>query len=293
MKIAFLGDVHGCVLHALGALAALQDRRTIRLDAAIQVGDLGAYPVPERMDGPSRRFAAENPAQNDFFRLLDPPAELWPALRRARELLPPILFASGNHEDFEWLAGLHRAAGGDAIVPVDSGGTFKHVECGHTTTAAGQRIAFLGRVEVPGYMDLDDAAYARLLSTQPGSVDILVTHDGPYGLCQDWRGRTAGSPKLTTLIEHLQPRLHVSGHYHHVNGPRHYGRTVSYALAELVYPKQNRHHPAQANPAQRVMPGSIALLDTETYTVEYLHDAWLADIRGDRFDLGRALAAVS
>src|SRR5439155_13519111 len=139
-------------------------------------------------------------------------------------------------------------------------------------------------------MDLDGAAYAKLLATEPGSVDILVTHDGPHGMCQDWRGLTEGSVKLTRLIEHLRPRLHVSGHYHHENGPRRYGRTVSYALAELVYPKTNRRRPERANPGQRVAPGSIGLLDTETYAFEYVHDGWLAEVCGDRFDLAGFVA---
>jgi Icc-related predicted phosphoesterase len=292
VRIAFIGDVHGCVLHALGALIALQRHRGIRLDAAIQVGDLGAYPTPERMDDPSRRFAAENPAQTDFFRLLDPSPELSAAVRRAREQLPPIQFTSGNHEDFEWLASLHKAHRA-TVVAVDPMDTFRHVECGHLTTVAGQQTAFLGRIESPGYMDLDSTANARLLAVEPGSVDILVTHDGPYGMCRDWRGRTEGSAKLATLIEHLQPRLHVSGHYHHQNGPRRYGRTLSYALAELVYPKTNRRRPDRANPEQRVAPGSIALLDTQTYAVEYIHDDWLADVCGDHLDLDELVAPAA
>jgi Icc-related predicted phosphoesterase len=284
MKLAFIGDVHGRVLHALGALLALQQHRGIRLDAAIQVGDLGAYPAPDRMDGPSRRFLAEHPAEGDFFRLLDPAPQLASAVRHAIERLPPLLFVSGNHEDFEWLAGLHAAHGAD-VVPVDPLGAVRHVRCGHRLDAAGRRIAFLGRIESPGSLDLDEAAYASLLAAEPGTVDVLVTHDGPYGMCRDWQGRTQGSPKLARLIEHLQPRLHVSGHYHHENGPRRYGRTLSYALPELVSPKVNRRRPQQSNPEQRVAPGAVALLDTEANTFQYVHDEWLAEVCGDRFDL--------
>ncbi len=284
MRIAFIGDVHGCVLHALAALLEWQRRHGARLDAAIQVGDMGAYPTPERMDGPSKRFAAENPAQNDLFRLLAPSAEVASAVRGALGLIPPVLFASGNHEDFEWLDGLHLSHG-RAIVPIDPCGAFHHVACGHVETLAGQRVAFLGRVEEPGYMDLDEAAYDRLMGAEPGSVDILVTHDGPHGLCQDWRGNPAGSPKLSRLIARLRPRLHVSGHYHHVNGPRHYGPTVSYALAQLVYPGRNRHRPELDNPGQRVTPGSIGVLDTETFTFEYVYE--LLDFPDDRGPLNR------
>ncbi|WP_157995854.1 metallophosphoesterase family protein [Thermomonospora amylolytica] len=278
MKVAFFGDVHGCALHALGAAVLLGRRRGIRLDALIQVGDLGAYPSPERWDEASRRFGADNPAQHDFFRLLDPPPRIAEGVRLALAEVPPFLFVSGNHEDHDWLASLHQA--GDAVVtPVDPLGSHRHVACGNVIEVAGQRTAFLGLIEVPGGMDLDPDAYARLLAAEPGSVDILITHDGPYGM-SEYRGTIQGSPKLLKLLEHLQPRLHVSGHYHHQNGPRHYGRTTSYALAQLVQPKRHGE-----DPNARITPGSIGLLDTETYDFEYIHDPWLAEVNGDTLDL--------
>jgi len=289
MKIAFVGDVHGCVLHALGALVLLQGRRGIRLDAVIQVGDLGAYPSADRFDGPSHRFGRDHPAQGDFFRLLDPSPSLAGAVRSALEHLPPVLFVSGNHEDHDWLAGLHAAAGTE-VVPVDPLGAYRHVSCGTVLEVAGQRVAFLGLIETAGGMDFDEGAYARLLGLPPGSVDILVTHDGPYGLARDRRGGACGSAKLTRLLEHLAPRLHVGGHYHHANGPRHYGPTTSYTLAQLVRPKATRWQPAPANPEQRVTPASLGLHDTETHGFGYVDDEWLAEVRGDVLDLTALVA---
>ncbi|MBL7496574.1 metallophosphoesterase [Frankia sp. CNm7] len=291
MKIAFVGDVHGCVRHALGAAVLLQERRGIRLDAVIQVGDLGAYPSPERFDGASRRFARDNPAQDDFFRLLDPSPRFAEGVRGALGQVGPMLFVSGNHEDHDWLAGLHEAAGAD-VVPVDPGGACRHVACGSVLALAGQRVAFLGLIEVAGKMDLDERAYTRLMGLEPGDVDVLVTHDGPYGMSRDWRGNVQGSAKLSRLIEHLQPWLHVSGHYHHVNGPRRYGRTTSYALHQLVRPKASRWDPASVNPEQRVTAGSVGLLDTDAGDFTYVHDDWLADVRGDALDLAGLVAAT-
>jgi len=288
VKIAFIGDVHGCVLHALGGVLTLQHRRGIRLDAVIQVGDLGAYPSADRFDEPSRRFIADSPAQGDFFRLLDPSPQLAEHVRAALEHMPPVLFVSGNHEDHEWLDALHTAAGSE-LVPVDPLGAIRHVDCGHIMEIAGLRTAFLGMIEAPGEMDFDEAAYAYLLGLEPGSVDLLVTHEGPYGLSHDRRGNVQGSPKLTRLIDHLQPPLHISGHIHRENGPRHYGRTASYALANLVGPKATPYQPEGVNPEQRVKDGSIGLLDTETRAFEYLHDDWLAEVSGDDIDLGRLL----
>ncbi|SEG95772.1 Predicted phosphoesterase [Nonomuraea solani] len=291
MKIAFVGDVHGCVLHALGAAVLLQDRRGIRLDAVIQVGDLGAYPSAERFDESSRRFGRDHPAQGDFFRLLDPSPSFAEGVRLALGKIPSVLFVSGNHEDHDWLASLHEAAGAE-VVPVDPLGAYRHVACGNVVEVAGQRVAFLGLIEVPGKMDLDESAYARLTAVEPGGVDILVTHDGPYGMSRDRRGNVQGSPKLTRLIEHLRPRLHVSGHYHHPNGPRRYGRTTSYALAQLVRPKITRWEPEPVNPGQRVTAGSIGLLDTETGGFEYIEDEWLADVKGDALDLAGLIATT-
>ncbi|WP_433180786.1 metallophosphoesterase family protein [Actinoallomurus sp. CA-150999] len=290
MKIAFFGDVHGCVLHALGAAVMLARHRAVELDAVIQVGDLGAFPAPERWDESSHRFGADNPAQGDFFRLLDPQPRLAGGVRLALQQIPPFLFLSGNHEDHQWLAGLHNASAA-AVTPVDPLGAYHHVTCGHITDVAGQRIAFLGKIECPDSMDFDHDAYTRLLTIEPGSVDILVTHDGPYGM-SSWRGITQGSRKLSKLIERLQPRLHISGHYHHENGPRHYGATTSYALGQLVRPKVDIRDSQPVNPRQQITPGSIGLLDTRTYAFEYIHDPWLADIHGDQIDLP-ALVTVS
>jgi len=294
MKIAFVGDVHGCVLHALGALVLLQDRRGIRLDAVIQVGDLGAYPSADRFDEPSRRFGRDHPAQGDFFRLLDPSPSLAGAVRSALGHVPPVLFVSGNHEDHDWLAGLHEAAGTE-VVPVDPLGAYRHVSCGTVLEVAGQRVAFLGLIETAGGMDFDGRAYARLLGLAPGSVDVLVTHDGPYGLARDRRGGELGSAKLSRLLEHLRPRLHVGGHYHHANGPRHYGPTVSYTLAQLVRPKATRWESTPANPEQRVTAASIGLFDTDSSGTgstgfAYVADEWLAEAHGDALDLAALVA---
>lgn len=291
MKIAFLGDVHGCVRHALGAAVMLQARRGIRLDAVVQVGDLGAYPTTERYDEPTRRFAQGHPAQGDFLRLLDPAPPFADDVRGALERIPSVLFVSGNHEDHDWLAELHDAAGAE-IVPVDPLGAYRHVACGAVVDVAGQRTAFLGLIESPGKMDLEPGPYAELLAAAPGSVDILVTHDGPYGLSRNRRGEVQGSPKLTALIEHLQPRFHISGHYHHPNGPRQYGRTTSFVLAQLVRPKTTKWEPEPVNPEQRVTDGSVGLLDTDTGAFEYIDDPWLAEVSGDHCDLAGLVAAA-
>lgn len=240
MRIAFLGDVHGCVRHAAAAVRALD------ADMAIQVGDLGAYPGYADLPDDDREFVDANPAQGDIFGLLDGSLTL--------EVDIPIHFLTGNHDDADWLNSLHSQ---ESIVPVDPLGVFRHVACGTVIGTAGLRIGFLGGIEDPEYdLDIDLGAAAHL-----DGVDVLVTHDGPYGLAT-WEGRTQGSPKLARLIDVLQPRLHVHGHYHHVNGPRVYGRTISYGLAQLV-------PPLDRNPDQHIADGSIGIVDTATLRFTY------------------------
>ena len=82
-------------------------------------------------------------------------------------------------------------------------------------------------------------------------------------------------------------------HYHHPNGPRQYGRTTSYALAQLVRPRASRWEAAPVNPEQHVTAGSIGLLDTETGVFEYIDDVWLADVKGDDLDLAGLVASAS
>ncbi|WP_007516450.1 MULTISPECIES: hypothetical protein [Pseudofrankia] len=36
-----------------------------------------------------------------------------------------------------------------------------------------------------GSTDLDESAYSRLTGIEPGDVDLLITHDGPYGMSRD------------------------------------------------------------------------------------------------------------
>lgn len=292
MRIAFVGDVHGCALHALGALVGWQTHTRTTLDAVIQVGDLGAFPSEEAWDPTDHAYAQDNPAQRDLFRVLAPDSILRTTLETALEALgTPVLFVSGNHEDHSWLAELHRSMG--PVVAIDPVGLFHHVEDGTVVELAGLSIGFLGRIEAAGYMDLDGVACDRLRALDKGSLDVLVTHDGPYGLATNWRGEVSGSPQLTELLTELQPRWHISGHYHHINGPRLYGPTVSYALAGLVNPRVDRFSGKSINPTLRVIAGALGILDTETSTFSYVTEDWLSEVAGVNFDLGEYLTRTN
>lgn len=274
--VCFVGDVHGQVLHALAALVTCV-RAVGPLDAIVQVGDLGAWPDPSRLDAPGLRYADEEPAQLDFMRMLEASGSLASQLRQARERLGgPVLFIRGNHEDQEWLTSLRPF---EAVDPFD---LFRLVPDGTVLELAGVRAAFLGGVEsgAPATRHREEAV-ASLEGA--ADVDLLVTHDGPYGVGLGWSGDVQGSRRVATLVERLRPRWHVWGHLHHVNGPRVRGSTVCIGLNILM-------GPVRANPSRTLEPGCLALLDTATGVVSLVTAPWLTSI-GGRDALARALAS--
>ncbi len=286
MAIAFVGDAHGCVRHLLGACVALQVERQITLDAVIQVGDLSIARNEDTTGHRGYTYLAANPAQRDGIAIMQRPSPFGPAVRRARSVLGdrPVLFIRGNHEDEGLLKDAHTPSDED-VVTIDPHGAFAHVADGAVLDIAGWRIGFLGGIDAPGspwHFDLSalDAMTQRAL----GSVEVLVTHDGPHAVATNWRGRIQGSKTLTQLIERLQPRLHVNGHYHHVKRTR-VGTTTSVMLARLVNPATDPWGRDPENPTQQVSTGSIGILDTDSGSFEYVDDPWLAHVAGEQLDL--------
>ena len=60
MFLAFVGDVHGCVRHAMTAVLALQHHERHPLDLIIQIGDVGAFPSPDRLGPVDRAYVEAN-----------------------------------------------------------------------------------------------------------------------------------------------------------------------------------------------------------------------------------------
>jgi Icc-related predicted phosphoesterase len=269
--IAFVGDVHGRMFHALAALVMLQERLQRRFEFIVQVGDLG-FPDPARGDEASQRYLAVDPAEGDLGRFLQAAGALAGMLRRVRERLgEPVHFVRGNHEDFDWLRNLavDPATGTASADRLD---LLHYVPDGAVLDIDGFRIAFLGGVEeLPGEPAIDREAYEALMSGPPGSIDLLVTHEGPYGSGTLHSGETAGSPMMSRLLECLQPRFHVFGHMHQLSGPTAFGPTTYLGLDGLV--ASAIWHPE----ARGLKPGSLGLLDTASGNLTPVTDPWLAD----------------
>jgi hypothetical protein len=108
MWLAVAGDVHGHLTLLFRVLRRWQDETGHGLDAILQVGDLGAFPPPFRLDDATRRFAEGDPDElgfADYYAGEADAAEIFgPDAVPARALAAPMWFIKGNHEDFEFLA---------------------------------------------------------------------------------------------------------------------------------------------------------------------------------------------
>lgn len=283
MHVLFVGDSHGCVRHLIGAVWALQAHRNIQLDLIVQVGDFhayapGNYPVDDW-------FVANNPAELDAQDIATPGSSLERELDDVASRLDcPIHVITGNHEDFAWLAGTHSQQG--ELAKLDAHGVFTHVADGATVTLSETTIGYLGMIDAPGTRyDFNPGALEKLHELAPGSVDILVTHDNPRGYQDTQAGReTGGSDRLSALIDHLQPWLHVGGHIHQVFEQR-IGATRSRTLNMLVPPASDRWTGETVNPQQHIADGALGLVDTNSRSFEFIEDAWLKHIPGDKLDL--------
>ena len=280
MLMGFIGDVHGRVFHALAALLLWQAEHGRRLDLVIQVGDLGAYPDPSRMDAATRQYLAVDPAEADFARMFTADGPLADQLRRIREHLDsPVHFLRGNHEDFDWLDSLPvDAALGTARV--DDFDLFRYVPDGTVLRRDGLRIGFLGGVEERSdRARIDSRAYSTMLALGLGEIDILVAHQGQYGTSIGYHGDVHGSRLMTNLIERTQPAYFLFGHAHKLIGPGRHGRTTYLGLDGLVPSRRWRPE------VRGLQPGSLAVLDTETGDLTPIAEAWQSRFEADMFDV--------
>lgn len=271
MFIGFIGDVHGRVFQAIVALATWQERLGKSFDVLIQVGDLGAFPDPTDLDPATNRYLAADPSEADFSRLLQATDEHAHALRLLREqFVSPIYFIRGNHEDFDWLRQL-PVDGEDGTAGVDPFGLFRYVPDATVLRFGELRVGFLGGVEERSdAASIDYHRYELLMDLGPNVLDVLVTHEGPYGSSRGYRGDIHGSKIISDLIHRTQPRFHIAGHAHCISGPERYGSTIYLGLDCLIA------SPIWEPEAVGLQPGCFASLDTELNDLRPIKEPWLS-----------------
>ena len=72
---------------------------------------------------------------------------------------------------------------------------------------------------IPMFMeDIIDGSFDKMISDIPDSTTVFITHQAPYGFCDEYNGRHCGDRGIREKIEKLPTlRLHLFGHQHEAN----------------------------------------------------------------------------
>jgi len=266
------GDLHGRILPAFRLALAWSREHSERLDGLLQVGDLGFFPDPTRMDKATLRHAADDPLERgtELVTVLNRQAD---ALFAEPDLAPALWFTVGNHEDYEALEDCERGAlPADTDFSVDG---YQRVRC----LRDGRVTILPGGLRVGALWGIDDQApNARRKTPLRGRIrprcatqlageklDVLLTHESP----RDAMFSDSGSEEIDALLGLARPAFLFFGHYkgtgRRVAGD--YGPTQVYHLSGLEL--RGRGGTAEA--------GSVGVLrwGEGTGTFEYIEPAWL------------------
>jgi hypothetical protein len=109
---------------------------------------------------------------------------------------------------------------------------------------------------------------AALQHKDPRNLDVLVSHEGPWGFGTNTADVPRGSRALLEYLEVSRPHYHVFGHLHYPIGPLTVHDTQCIQVASVV---SNPRDPT----LQVIKEGCIGTLDTETGDFEFVKGAWL------------------
>jgi hypothetical protein len=211
------GDLHGRVLPAFRLAAAWQRGHGERLAGLLQVGDLGYFPDPTRLDEATRRHAEKDPSELGVL-LITAPSRQAEAVFADPDAPPALWFTAGNHEDYDALERTARGRGATADdFPVDAYGRVRCLRNGGVATLpGGLRVGALWGID-------GEAPQARRRAPPGGRVsgraathlsyerfDVLLTHESP----RDFARPDSGSESISLVLLAARPALAFFGHYH-------------------------------------------------------------------------------
>jgi hypothetical protein len=263
------GDLHGRVLPAFRLAAAWAREHKVRVDGILQVGDLGYFPDPSRLDKATARYASSDPLELGVQLVTQPSLEADAVFSEA-DLPEALWFTAGNHEDFEALESWEHGAGARATsFAVD---VYLRVHCirdGCVAILPGDvRVGALWGVARPTRKDLPPRGWIRPKSAQAltySAFDLLLTHDRPL----DAARFGSGSEEIMQIIRGAQPAFAFFGHYrgagNRVDGD--FGHTQVFHMAGMELRRRNLY------PEEGCM-GILRWLNGEGQ-FEYLSSDWL------------------
>jgi hypothetical protein len=211
------GDLHSRVLPAFRlALAWGRDHGTA-VAGLLQVGDLGYFPDPARLDKATKRHADKDPMELGV-QLVTQPSRQADAVFAADNVPEALWFTLGNHEDYEALELLEHGAGPRAATFVAD--AYCKLLCIRDSLVAelpgGLRVGALWgiddrapniRRQAPARGRIRERSAWRLAFS---AFDVLLTHDSPRDLVVS----DSGSEFISTVIQEARPAFAFFGHYH-------------------------------------------------------------------------------
>jgi hypothetical protein len=211
------GDLHGRILPAFRLALAWQREHDVQLDGILQVGDLGYFPDPTRLDKATRRHAERDPLELGAQRVAQRSREA-DTIFAESDLPEGMWFIAGNHEDHALLESLQAGSGATRDdFPVDYYARVRCIRDGHVVTLP-------GGLRVGGLWGIDDQARNARRNTPAGgkisprsavklsyaSFDVLLTHESP----RDAMIPGAGSEEIDMILHCAEPSFAFFGHYH-------------------------------------------------------------------------------
>jgi hypothetical protein len=266
------GDLHGRILPAFRLASAWSREHGVALSGLLQVGDLGYFPDPTRLDKATARFAADDPLELGTQLVAVPSLEADAVFHGEGHDVGHLWFTAGNHEDFDALNRLERKERHGASFPVDAYERVLCVKDGSVATLpGGLRVGALWGIDDKSpnaRRKLHDRGRIRdssLTILAGAEFDVLLSHDGPRNAVL----ANVGSEGLAALLDLARPRFAFFGHY----GNR-FGRVEVDAGTTEVYHLVGMEMRRNGSVAEA---GSVGLLTWEhgQGTFEYLDDAWL------------------
>jgi Calcineurin-like phosphoesterase len=264
------GDLHGRVLPAFRLATVWAREHGTRITGILQVGDLGYFPDPGKLDKATKRYVEDDPLELGVQDVIHP-NELADQVFDDPDCPEGMWFTAGNHEDFEALAMLSGASGRASDFAIDAYGRVRCIKNGEILKLAEDlSIGALWGVDGDGRncrRSLPTGACisqrkADLLLSNP--FDVLLTHDAPAGA----KRSQYGSEVLAALIQITRPSFAFFGHYKgagsRIEG---FGPTALFHLAGMEL----------RGPGGSAEEGCVGVLtwSSEARLFEFVDPAWL------------------
>lgn len=200
-NVLFAGDIHGNQSHAKWLFSYA---KTNDVDVIIACGDFGYWPH-YKWGKSFLNYVAY----------------------RAQQLNIKFYFIDGNHENHDMLDALAEKHGIATPIPVTEHNSLFWIPRGCVFTIDGYKIMGYGGAYSVDWQDrtegqtwwrqelINDYKVAEL---EEQEVDILVTHDAPYGERISYKDEIPVSVHQRVLVSEIQqkvqPQFHICGHHH-------------------------------------------------------------------------------